>query len=199
MFRYSVVYADPHGAGDARPTALTVVKDEDLVGKLTDKVMLITGGSAGIGAETARAFHATGAKLFLTIAKGRQFSDDTSNRTEIILIKMELYPLDSVRAGAQQVLRRTGRLNVLVNNAGVKAMPQGGTKEGFETQFGTNHLAHFFLFQVLKVPCSSPARWHSSLESSVFHPLAMVTVPYISTTTISTSHHHALHGKHTVS
>ena len=72
MSRYSAIYVDPYGAGDARPTALTVVKDEYLVGKLTDKVMLITGGSAGIGVETARAFHATGAKLFLTVAKGRQ-------------------------------------------------------------------------------------------------------------------------------
>ena len=46
---------------------------------------------------------------------------------------MEFYPLDSVRAGAQQVLRRTDRLNVLVNNAGVMATPESHNKEGFET------------------------------------------------------------------
>ena len=158
MSLYAASYADPHGAGDGRPTAQQIIKDEDLVGKLTDKVMLITGGSAGIGAETARAFHATGAKLFLTVRdleKGQKvvdsiLSDDTSNRAEIIMIKMELDSLDSVRAGAQEVLSRTDRLNVLVNNAGVMATPEGRTKDGFETQFGTNHLAHFFLFQLLK-------------------------------------------------
>ena len=94
MSRYSAAYADPHDAGDARPTALIIVKDEDLVSNLTDTAMLITGGSASIGAETARAFHATGAKLFLMIRdleKGQKvvdsiLSNDTSSRAEVIRI-----------------------------------------------------------------------------------------------------------------
>lgn len=158
MSRYAAVYANPRGAGDARPTAMQIVKDEGIVGKLTDKVMLITGGSAGIGAETARAFHATGAKLFLTVRdfeKGQKvvdsiLSDDPSNQAEITMIKMELDSLDSVQTGVKEVLSKTDRLNVLVNNAGVMATPEGRTKDGFETQFGTNHLAHFLLFQLLK-------------------------------------------------
>ncbi|KAG6999331.1 hypothetical protein G7Y79_00036g072870 [Physcia stellaris] len=158
MSRYAAAHANPQGAGDARPTAMQIVQDEGLVGKMADKVMLITGGSAGMGAETARAFHATGAKVFLTVRdleKGRKVvesikSDDTSNQAEIIMIPMELDSLDSVRAGAKELLSQTDKLHILVNNAGVMATPEGRTKDNFETQFGTNHLAHFLLFHLLK-------------------------------------------------
>lgn len=137
---------------------MQIVQDEGLVGKLAGKVMLITGGSAGIGAETARAFHATGAKVFLTVRdleKGRKvvesiMSDDKSNTADVIMIPMELDSLDSVRAGAKELLTKTDKLHILVNNAGVMATPEGRTKDGFETQFGTNHVAHFLLFQLLK-------------------------------------------------
>ena len=168
MSRYAAAHASPQGAGDARPTAMQIVRDEGLVGKLADKVMLITGGSAGMGAETARAFHATGAKVFITVRnleKGRKVvesikSDDTSNKAEIIMIQMELDSLDSVRAGAKELLSQTDKLHILVNNAGVMATPPGRTKDGFETQFGTNHLSHFLLFHLLKptlLTSSTPA------------------------------------------
>ena len=168
MSRYAAVHVDPQGAGDARPTAMQIVQDEGLVGQLAGKVMLITGGSAGIGAETVRAFHATGAKVLLTVRsfeKGQQvidsiLSDNKSSKAEIIPIKMELSSLDSVRAGAQEILSKTDKLNVLVNNAGVMATPEGRTKDGFETQFGTCHVAHFLLFQLLKstlLKSSTPA------------------------------------------
>lgn len=158
MSRYAASHANPQGAGDSRPTAMQIVQDEDLVGKLADKVMVITGGSAGMGVEIARAFHATGAKLFLTVrdvAKGQKvvdsiIADEPNNKAEIQLIKMELDSLDSVRAGAKDLLSKTDKINVLVNNAGVMATPEGRTKDGFETQFGTNHVAHFLLFQLLK-------------------------------------------------
>lgn len=158
MSRYVAAHVNPQGSGDARPTAMQIVEDEGLGGKLTDKVMVITGGSAGIGAETARAFHATGAKLFLTVRdfeKGQKvvdsiLSEDESNKAEIIMVKMELDSLDSVRAGAKEILSQTDTVNILINNAGVMAMPEGRTKDGFETQFGTNHVAHFLLVQLLK-------------------------------------------------
>ena len=58
--RYSEVHANPAGVGDSRPTAADIVRDEDMTGKLVGKVFLITGYSAGIGIETARALLATG-------------------------------------------------------------------------------------------------------------------------------------------
>jgi hypothetical protein len=61
--KYYSLHAVPRGANDARPTALRIVNDEKLEGKWTDKVILITGGSAFVGAETARALHATGATV----------------------------------------------------------------------------------------------------------------------------------------
>ena len=126
MSRYVAAHANAQGAGDARPTAMQIVQDEGLTGKLTDKVMLVTGGSSGIGIETVRAFHATGAKVFTTVrdlAKGQKIVDelrkhDPSNKAEIVLIKLELDSLDSVRAGAKEILGKTDKLNVLVNNAG---------------------------------------------------------------------------------
>ena len=66
MCRYAAVSVNPQGPGDARPTALQIIKDEDLIGKLTDKVMLITGGNSGIGLETAKVLHATGATIYIT-------------------------------------------------------------------------------------------------------------------------------------
>ncbi|OCL05058.1 short-chain dehydrogenase [Glonium stellatum] len=158
MSRYAESHANPQGADDARPTALQIIEDEGLIGKLGDKVFLVTGVSSGIGIETLKALHATGAHVFGTVRdveKGQAVVDSIlaekiKSGGKITLIKMELDSLASVRAGAQDFLQQSKILNVLVNNAGVMATPQGRTKDGFETQFGTNHLGHFLLFELLK-------------------------------------------------
>ena len=69
--RYTEAHASPTGPGDARPTAEDIVKNEGLLGKLAGKVFLITGASAGIGIETARALYATGASC--TVRESRPF------------------------------------------------------------------------------------------------------------------------------
>ena len=63
---YEAAHAEVKGAGDARPTAMDIINDENLVDKLQGKVFLITGGNSGIGVETARAIYATGARVFIT-------------------------------------------------------------------------------------------------------------------------------------
>lgn len=151
--RYAASYKSPQGPGDSRPTALDIVKDEGLEGKLSDKVILITGCSSGIGIETARALSTTGAKLFLSVrdmAKGQSALSDILKPGQVELLKMDLNSLDSVGAAANEFLGHSKTLNILINNAGVMATPKGKTADGFETQFGTNHLAHFLLFQLLK-------------------------------------------------
>jgi NAD(P)-dependent dehydrogenase (short-subunit alcohol dehydrogenase family) len=158
MSRYAAAQPIPNGPGDSRPTALQIIKDEGLEGQLVGKVILVTGCSSGIGIETIRALHATGATIFATVrdlSKGQTVIDEIltstpSNKAPIHLIKMELDSFDSVKAGAKEVLQKTNTLNILINNAGVMSTPEGRTKDGFETQFGTNHLGHFILFQLLK-------------------------------------------------
>ncbi|KAI9706202.1 MAG: hypothetical protein M1820_004963 [Bogoriella megaspora] len=155
MSRYAAVHEVSRlaGPGDARPTALQVVEDEGLVGKLKDKVVLITGASSGIGVETARAFHTTGATVYITardVAKGEETikyildkDEDKVNAAEIHLIKMDLDSTASVRLAAEEFLKQSKSLHILINNAGVMACPESKTGDGFETQFGTNHLGEY--------------------------------------------------------
>ena len=151
--RYAAVHQNTKGPGDARPTALDIINDEGLQGKLTDKVFLITGCSSGIGIETAKALSTTGAKLFLGVrdtTKGQAALSDILKPGHVELLKMDLNSLDSVRTAAEEFKSKSKTLNILINNAGVMATPEGKTVDGFETQFGTNHLSHFLLFQLLK-------------------------------------------------
>ncbi|RFN52851.1 hypothetical protein FIE12Z_2864 [Fusarium flagelliforme] len=159
MSRYASVHVNPQGPGDARPTALQIVKDEDLVGKLTDKVILITGGNSGIGLETAKVLHATGATVYITARSSDKIEKaieeikawpETKSEAPVYGIEMRLDSFASVRAGAKEFLEKEKKLNILVLNAGTMATPEGRTEDGFETQFGTNHLGHFLLFQLLK-------------------------------------------------
>lgn len=150
---YAAAHQNLKGPGDARPTALDIVRDEGLEGKLSAKVALITGCSSGIGIETARALHATGIRLFLGVrdtVKGQSALSDILKPGHVDLLKMDLNSLESVRAAVAEFHKKSQTLNILINNAGVMATPQGKTADGFETQFGTNHLAHFLLFQLLK-------------------------------------------------
>jgi NAD(P)-dependent dehydrogenase (short-subunit alcohol dehydrogenase family) len=153
MDRYAAVHQNIKGPGDARPTALQIIHDENLEGKLTGYVALITGCSSGIGIETARALYATGATLYLTardLAKAKSALPDIITSDRVHLLKLDLMSLGSVRACATEFLSESRTLNIFVANAGVMACPEGKTKDGFETQFGVNHLAHFLFFNLLK-------------------------------------------------
>jgi NAD(P)-dependent dehydrogenase (short-subunit alcohol dehydrogenase family) len=128
---------------------------------------LITGCSSGIGIETARALKATGARLFLTardLSKGRKALGDILEPGKVDLLLLDLNSLASVRKFAAEFLSASNnKLNILINNAGVMVTPEGLTADGFETQFGTNHLAHFLLFQLVKTALlsSSTPDFHS--------------------------------------
>lgn len=158
MSKYATAHASPRGAGDSRPTALQIVNDEAQINELPGKVFVVTGCSAGgLGIETARALHATGADVFVTTrnsAKAQSIVDDihvhSTGQGRIEHLHLELDSLESVRAAAEEFLRRSKKLDVIVNNAAVMACPEGATKDGFETQFGTNYLGHFLLFELLR-------------------------------------------------
>jgi NAD(P)-dependent dehydrogenase (short-subunit alcohol dehydrogenase family) len=195
--RYVSVHEHPNGEGDARPTGLQIIKDEALEGstavhlteppltssgQLAGKTILITGCSSGIGIETARALKATGAHVFCTarnLPKGRSALSSLLEPGKLDLLPLDLNSLSSVRAFASAFLAASNnQLNILINNAGVMATPEGKTEDGFETQFGTNHLAHFLLFQLLKpaLLVSSTPELHSRviMLSSMGHRTAPI-------------------------
>ncbi|KAM0427882.1 hypothetical protein ACHAPT_007341 [Fusarium lateritium] len=151
--KYKDAYANPQGAGDSRPTAQDIVDQEDLRGKWTDKVVMITGASAGIGVETARVIATTGARIYLPVrspGKAQSVLGDLIETGQITLLELNLDSFDSVRKAAAAFLNKEKALHVLIENAGLMAPPEGRTKEGFETQFGVNHLSHFLLLNLLK-------------------------------------------------
>ncbi|KAL8826229.1 MAG: hypothetical protein Q9170_007480 [Blastenia crenularia] len=162
--RYAAAHENLAGPGDARPTWSDILRDEGLEGKLSDKVVLITGCSAGIGIETAKAMASTGARVLCTVRntkKGEDALADILKPGQVELVMMDMNSLESVRTAAKEVLSKTQTLDIIINNAGIMAVPSlVKTVDGFESQFGTNHLAHFLLFQLLKptlIASSTPA------------------------------------------
>ncbi len=152
---------------DAASFGPTTTADEVLEGiDLTGRVALVTGGSSGLGRETARALAVRGAEVILTardVPKGEAVAASirTALGNERVHVEaLELGSFASIRAFAERVLARHPRLDLLVNNAGVMACPYARTTDGFELQFGSNHLGHF-LATCLLVPAlrrSSEAR-----------------------------------------
>jgi len=115
----------------------------------TGRVAVITGANTGLGYETALALAEHGAHVVLAVRnldKGKDAAariTAESPRADIALQELDLTSLDSVRAAARQLASDYDRIDLLINNAGVMYTPKSNTKDGFELQFGTNHLGHF--------------------------------------------------------
>ncbi|GGO19196.1 oxidoreductase [Deinococcus humi] len=145
-----------------RATALEVIQGIDLGGKTA----VITGASSGIGVETARALLWAGASMILAVrdpAKGEKVAAELSSSTgnhKVQVIELDLGSLAQVREGAGRILAAAPAIHILINNAGIMATPKGRTPEGFELQFGTNHLGHFLLTDLLMpaLLAAAPAR-----------------------------------------
>jgi len=118
---------------------------------LRGKRILVTGVSAGLGVETARSLAAHGATVVgaaRDLAKAEKATaqvrkDAAANDGSFELVELDLANLKSVRASADALLAKGETFDVVIANAGVMATPFGHTVDGFETQFGTNHLGHF--------------------------------------------------------
>ncbi len=132
----------------ATSTADEVLQGTDLSGCR----VLVTGVSAGVGAETARVLVSHGAQVVgaaRDLVKARaataQLATGAAPNDLFQLIELDLASLASVRACAAALLKAGEQFDVVIANAGVMAMPKGTTVDGFETQYGTNYLGHFVL------------------------------------------------------
>ena len=133
---------------------------------LKGKTVVITGGNTGIGKETAVDLAKRGARVIIgcrNMEKGKAALQEVQERSgskDVFLMKVDLASLDSVRKFADSILNSESRLDILINNAGVMACDYQKTEDGFEMQFGTNHLGHFLLTMLLldRLKRSAPSR-----------------------------------------
>ena len=121
----------------------------------TGRTAVITGANTGLGYETAAALAARGAHVVLAVRnleKGKEAARGIEQATpdaKVQLQELDLTSLDSIRAAADQLRSDHASIDLLINNAGVMFTPKSTTMDGFELQFGTNHLGHFALTNLL--------------------------------------------------
>ncbi|KEY67558.1 hypothetical protein S7711_10017 [Stachybotrys chartarum IBT 7711] len=124
---------------------------------LSGKVIFVTGGNAGLGLETIRQLSKHGpAEIFLAArsqqkAEGaiKQVREAVPEAAKITFIELDLGSLKSVKRAAEEFKSKSSQLHLLINNAGIMACPAGVTTDGYEVQFGTNHMGHALLTKLL--------------------------------------------------
>jgi NAD(P)-dependent dehydrogenase (short-subunit alcohol dehydrogenase family) len=121
----------------------------------TGRTAVVTGANTGLGLETAKALAASGASVVLAVRnldKGKRAAatiTTASPGADVTVQRLDLSSLGSVREAAAELQAGQDRIDVLINNAGVMYTPRSTTADGFELQFGTNHLGHFALTGLL--------------------------------------------------
>ncbi|MGF1456825.1 MAG: oxidoreductase [Alphaproteobacteria bacterium] len=139
MATHQIPLTSPFGA---QSTARDVVSGHTLTGK----TVIVTGASAGLGVETARALVGAGARVILPVRspdKARTNLADVLDR--VVLASLDLGDFNSIRSFTDQVAAEGFAVDILINNAGIMATPLRRIESGFESQFATNHLGHFLL------------------------------------------------------
>jgi len=143
---------------------------------LTGKVVIITGANSGLGLESTKTLAAKGATVVMAcrnLDKAKQAQAEvqqTVPQAKLDVMELDNASLASVRAFARAFQEKYGRLDILLNNAGVMAIPRTETEDGFEMQLGVNHLAHFALTGLLLdlLTTTPGARVHSTSSSAAF-------------------------------
>jgi len=125
------------------------------IGDLSDKTIIVTGGNSGLGYESVKAFAMKGASVVMasrSIEKGEDAKAEILKSVKdanIEVMQLDLGELDSVKKFVSAFKKKYKKLDILLNNAGIMMTPYFKTKDGFEGQFGTNHLGHFALTGLL--------------------------------------------------
>ena len=162
----------------------TSTTDEVLDGvRVNGKRVLVTGVSAGLGVETARALVAHGADVVgaaRDLAKAKRATAGVNavggNGGEFELVELDLASLDSVRVCANALVDDGRPFDLVIANAGVMACPFGKTADGFETQFGTNHLGHFVLVNRVASLMKPGSRLVNRLRPATAIPTSISTI-----------------------
>lgn len=145
----------------------------DRLPDLKGKLYVITGGNSGIGFEAAKHLGKAGADIVLacrSVAKAEDAAKDlrTLIAGQVDVVQLDLSDLVSVRAAAEAMRAKYTKIDGLINNAGVMQTPQQKTADGFEMQFGTNHLGHF-LWSGLLIDLVEAAEGRVVTLSSIAH------------------------------
>jgi NAD(P)-dependent dehydrogenase (short-subunit alcohol dehydrogenase family) len=125
--------------------------DRDVPGQ-QGRVAVVTGANTGLGFETAKVLADRGATVVLAVRdveKGKQAAARFGAGADVTVQELDLASLESVRAAAADLHATLPKIDLLINNAGVMYPPRQTTRDGFELQFGTNHLGHFALTGLL--------------------------------------------------
>jgi NAD(P)-dependent dehydrogenase (short-subunit alcohol dehydrogenase family) len=140
------------------------------------RVAVVTGANGGLGLATARALAAADADVVIAArnqeraAQAMERIRDGVPEARLSLVELDLGSLDSVRAAAEQVLATHQQIDLLINNAGVMGIPQSRTADGFEMQFGVDHLGHFALTaRLLPALLKAPAARVVTVTSTAHH------------------------------
>ncbi|TRY61242.1 hypothetical protein TCAL_16277 [Tigriopus californicus] len=133
---------------------MTKYKGSMIEKRLDGKVIVITGANTGIGKETALDLSRRGARIIMlcrSLEKANVTADKIKQVTKgyVDVQELDLASLKSVRKCAQTLLEKEEKIDILINNAGVMLCPNWKTEDGFDMQFGTNHLGHFLLTELL--------------------------------------------------
>ena len=145
---------------NAESTTNDVIEGISLAGK----VAVVTGASSGLGVETVRTLAGAGARVVM-LARNREKLEAVADslrqanpQAQIDTEIVDLTDLDSVRQAAAAIIKNTPQIDLLINNAGVMGCPLARTAQGFEMQFGTNHLGHFLFATLLVSSLADGAR-----------------------------------------
>ena len=162
---------------------------------LDGKTVIITGGNTGIGKETAIDLAKRNARIIVACRsqeKGKKAEVDIrreSGSNNVHFRQLDLASFESIRKFAKEVLSEESRIDILINNAGVMYRPFGKTEDGFETQFGVNHLGHFLLTNLLLDKIKKAPEGRIIVVSSMGHALTSK----LDLDTINSEEHYSLY------